>query len=338
MVERRPVATVTLAGLVCLCVWQLTSFPPSPPPMYLDSLPIPTADNETEETPGPLPPWDLNTLIDLTDFRFTTLGRPCNSSGPLLLILVHSAPGNGAKREAIRMTWGRARENVRLLFMLGSVAGLGERQLEEEAEEFGDLVRGNFIDAYRNMTYKHVMALKYATYYCAGARFVLKTDDDVFVNTPEVVKWVGRASPRRLLLCQVWKGSAVKRSWRSKWRVSFREYPDREYPTYCPGWAVLYSADVARALYREAQRSEYFWIDDVHVTGTLAGRLRLAHTPVQEFVLPAEKIEGLLATGEAATPGFLYASPDLPLGLIYRLWSVVGDSKVPSYTPPTVPK
>lgn len=120
-------------------------------------------------------------------------------------------------------------------------------------------VQGNFHDAYRNMTYKHVMALKYAAYHCPRARYVLKTDDDVFVNMPTVMAFLSvdlsAYGARHLLLCQPTYGSKVKRSYRSKWRVSWWEFPHSTYPTYCPGWAVLYSPDVVFSLYREAQVS-----------------------------------------------------------------------------------
>lgn len=60
--------------------------------------------------------------------------------------------------------------------------------------------------------------------------------------------------------------------------MSPREYPGRFYPDYCTGWAILYSPDTVFRLYKEAQRSEYFWIDDVHVTGTLLNRINYTLT------------------------------------------------------------
>jgi hypothetical protein len=38
------------------------------------------------------------------------------------------------------------------------------------------------------MTYKHIMALKWALYYCPRVRYVLKSDDDTFVNTPVLMR------------------------------------------------------------------------------------------------------------------------------------------------------
>ncbi|XP_049864716.1 beta-1,3-galactosyltransferase 4-like [Schistocerca gregaria] len=249
---------------------------------------------------------------------------------PLLLVLVHSAPDNAEKRATIRATWGgaaaRAGADFRVLFLLGDVGG-GERQarLDAENRRHGDLVQGNFRDSYRNMTYKHVMALKWAAYHCPGARYLLKADDDVFVNAPALLSFLARAlSPwgaRRLILCAPFPYAYVKRSWRSKWRVSPLEYPGRVYPAYCAGWAVLYSPDVVFLLYEQAQAGPYFWIDDVHVTGTLAARANLTHTPLGSLVLSEAQVAAVLA-GEPP-PQFLFGAPNMSLDAIRRLWRVV---------------
>jgi len=106
-------------------------------------------------------------------------------------------------------------------------------------------------------------------------RYVLKTDDDVFVNPGALIHFLrnGLSSygARRLILCQYHVNGLVRRSYRSKWRVSYSEYPGRFYPPYCQGWAVLYSPDVVFQLYKESQMSSYFWIDDVFVTGKTIG-------------------------------------------------------------------
>ena len=41
-----------------------------------------------------------------------------------------------------------------------------------------------FQDTYRNLTLKTVMGLKWSAIFCPQAKFVMKTDDDIFVNLP----------------------------------------------------------------------------------------------------------------------------------------------------------
>ena len=39
-----------------------------------------------------------------------------------------------------------------------------------------------FQDTYHNLTLKTIMGLKWTSIFCSQARFVLKTDDDIYVN------------------------------------------------------------------------------------------------------------------------------------------------------------
>lgn len=115
---------------------------------------------------------------------------------------------------------------------------------------------------------------------------------------------------RRLILCDLISTADVKRSWRSKWRVSPLEYSGRKYPTYCAGWAILYSPDSVFLLYRQAQKEPYFWIDDVHVTGTIARRVNLTHTSLHSLILTGESMRNLLVN-PSKRRDFLFGPPDL---------------------------
>lgn len=123
----------------------------------------------------------------------------------------------------------------------------------------------------------------------AGTKYLLKLDDDVFVNIRVLLKYSINNKPpftsTKFILCNVIQDTKVKRSWRSKWRVSPKEYGINSYPPYCAGWAIVYSTDVISLLYRELQRESYFWIDDVHITGTLAKKINLTLTPMDSKVM-----------------------------------------------------
>lgn len=216
---------------------------------------------------------------------------------------------------------------MRIVFAVGEVKNTTlQSMLEHENQIHGDIIQGNFIDSYRNMTYKHVMCLKYAIYYCSPAKYILKTDDDVFVNTPAMFNFLNNVlssyGAEDLLVCDVIKHAKVLRSYRSKWRVSFSEYPFKDYPPYCLGWAILYSPDVVFDLYREAQRSKYFWIDDVHVTGTLAKKINVSHTNVKRLVF---RVASVKDAPKNATKAFLYGKPDLSEDEMRDLWYFVSE-------------
>lgn len=271
-----------------------------------------------------LPIGDYNRLIDLEGFYFQIMNSECNDSSPLLLILVHSAPENFDKRKVIRETWGQRRDGMKLIFMLGDVDDdVLYEKLQRENEIHRDFAQGNFMDTYRNITYKHVMVLKYVIYHCPQAKYILKTDDDIFVNIEMMTYFLNEVlSPdgvSDLLLCKLLKDAKVFRSYRSKWRVSVREYPDKTYPAYCPGFALLYSPDTVFSLYIEAQRSKFFWIDDVHITGILAQKANITHTDVSQLILTLHNIDRIIRGDEYPGP-YLYGPADLPGDKIRNLW------------------
>ncbi|XP_072399035.1 beta-1,3-galactosyltransferase 5-like isoform X1 [Diabrotica undecimpunctata] len=275
-----------------------------------------------------VPENDYNQLIDL-NFNFSMINFICNETIPLLLlVLVHSAPVNFDKRQTIRETWGEKEENVKVLFMVGSVhSEHTQKMIEAENVLHNDVIQGSFADTYRNLTYKHVMTLKYFVYHCSQAKYILKTDDDVFVNMPTMKNFlIYDLSPhgaRKGLFCTPRYNSLVLRSYRSKWRVSFSEYPERVYPTYCPGWVLLYTPDVIFAIYKEAQKSHYFWIDDVHITGTLFKKLNFTHTDIEPLVLSESNLYNVVYRSYNVSQPFLFGSANTLETEIRKLWNFV---------------
>jgi Galactosyltransferase len=237
----------------------------------------------------------------------------------------------------IRETWGSQRNDTRalLLFLIGAVNSTNlQDKLELESKVNADVVQGSFEDSYRNLTYKHVMALKWFVYNCHEARYLLKTDDDIFVNLPLMNSYLEAPTELsyqfhrgKLLFCHEVAKAKVKRTFRSKWRVSYDEYLDSYFPNHCPGFAILYSSDVVFQLYQEAQRQPYFWIDDVHITGNVATKLNISISPFDSLYLSVEEqsdlVEGKLDIGNVP---FFFAQPNLREGEIRKLWEIVKDS------------
>lgn len=56
-------------------------------------------------------------------------------------------------------------------------------QLYEEADINDDIIIENFKDSYNNLTLKTGFILKNFKSLCSNASFLMKTDDDMFVNT-----------------------------------------------------------------------------------------------------------------------------------------------------------
>lgn len=91
-------------------------------------------------------------VIDLHNLEIILRPSECNTN-ETLISLIHSAPKNVELRSAIRETWGA---NIKHVFVLGQDNAWNE-QLKHEHEEHADILQVNFTDAYRNMTYKHLI-------------------------------------------------------------------------------------------------------------------------------------------------------------------------------------
>ncbi len=94
-----------------------------------------------------------------------------------LLIYVHTSPENLKRRLAIWETWTRRRlfGDIRIVFMMGKAGGeLTERLVNLEANTYNDIVQENFVDSYKNLTFKGIMALKWISTYCNETKYILK--------------------------------------------------------------------------------------------------------------------------------------------------------------------
>ena len=115
-------------------------------------------------------------------------------SDVLLLIYVYSVSANFKQRTVKRNSWGQLNHThisrTRIIFILGQPGNPSEQTgIQQESDQFGDIVQADFLDTYRNLTLKGFTALKWISSYCAQAKFVSKIDDDTFVNTFELVAY-----------------------------------------------------------------------------------------------------------------------------------------------------
>ena len=228
----------------------------------------------------------------------------CQNKDIFLIVYIHTAPTHYKQRIIIRQTWGNPKhynENIRVIFMLGKTSESFKVQdsLFYESEQYGDIVQEDFLDTYKNLTFKGVAALKWISTYCRHAKFVLKTDDDVFVNMFTLLKYFkSRDKPgmnRGLLMCSVWYHTKVMR--KGKWKVQKNQFKDEYYPAYCAGSAFSMSMDVALSLYKASYHVPFMWVDDFYITGLLPLKVgikltQFKHTYVENGLKLEEKFTG----------------------------------------------
>ena len=193
-----------------------------------------------------------------------------------LLILVSSSPSNIERRKDIRRTWGAdnsTKPRWKAYFLIAQTRGRNLSQsLLHEGDAFGDLIRADYFDDYWNQTLKIQMGFEWASRYC-NFSFLLKIDDDVFVNMNALLSNLTNPSmPKyKLYMGLLWQKLPVRRYKGDKWEVTKEEYEPDFYPDYCPGFGFVLSFDVVHSFVNLYQVVKPFKIDDVYV-GMLAER------------------------------------------------------------------
>ena len=210
----------------------------------------------------------------------------CSSVDNLsVLVIIHTAPGNFLRRMNIRTTYAnytffRPVGNLRVLFLLGRVKNPSvQDKILAEFHQYGDILQGDFIDAYRNLTHKGVMGYKWIQEKCRNAKVILKADDDVIVNTYKLFTEIlpGFEKKSKSILCNhILPGTMlIIRDKKSKWYVNENEFKGQKfYPRYCSGFFVMITNDAVPEIYQSAFKTPFFWVDDVYLYGLLPGKVR----------------------------------------------------------------
>jgi len=139
------------------------------------------------------------------DRKFTALMDPekCSVSDSentpqriRVVYVVKSAPDHFDRRDAIRKTWGYEKRfsdvPIRTVFLIGQTdsRNIQDRLNDEHVKNGGDLVQGDFYDSYYNNTLKTLMGLKWAAKVCTDARFYAFVDDDYYVSTRNLLRFL----------------------------------------------------------------------------------------------------------------------------------------------------
>ncbi|XP_030640411.1 beta-1,3-galactosyltransferase 2 [Chanos chanos] len=212
----------------------------------------------------------------------------CRDSSPFLVFLILVEPGQAEARKAIRQTWGNESVAMGLgfvrLFLLGmekSQDSHPQKSIEEESRQHHDIIQQEYLDTYYNLTIKTLMGMNWVAEHCPHARYVMKTDSDMFVNTEYLIQKLLKPHlpPRKNYFTgYLMRGYAPNRNKDSKWYMPPELYSSERYPVFCSGTGYVFSGDMAKKIYEASLSIRRLHLEDVYI-GICLAKLRIDPVP-----------------------------------------------------------
>ncbi|XP_056425105.1 beta-1,3-galactosyltransferase 2-like isoform X2 [Hyla sarda] len=212
----------------------------------------------------------------------------CQRRNPFLVLLVTGECHDVKARDTIRKTWGNEDNYGDVVVMKIFLVGISpiltdamQQLLKEENAIYGDIVQQDFLDTYSNLTLKTLMGMEWVTKFCPNASYVMKVDNDVFVNVPYLIHQL--LHPERPPLTNYVTGFIVENSSPnrhnySKWYLPEEIYPSKIFPPYLSGPGYVLSGDMAKKIYDVAQEILVFSIEDAFI-GVCLYKMKITITP-----------------------------------------------------------
>ena len=174
---------------------------------------------------------------------------------------------------------------MKIIFILGTGSQNYMEFVAQEAGNFTDIAQCGFLDSYRNLTWKHLMGLRWVKDFCIHAQYLLKIDDDVIVDTNSVSDSLQTAEiDLNGIYCSLAHGEGPIRDKNHKNHASKEEYAGTKYPDLCRGFAYLVSTRWLSELYKATESERFLWLDDIYVTGILAEKASVPRNELHKYM------------------------------------------------------
>jgi len=204
--------------------------------------------------------------------------QPSCSMEYTLIILVTTRPGSFANRAAIRLSWGRMdsfvnkqlrqeHENLKWksIFSVGLATSQSIGHLVSlESSKYDDILRLPYKDSYKNLPNKTMNSLEWIANNCK-AKFILKTDDDCFVNIFQVLPWLNGLPQSYLYIGKVNTEMPVIRDPKHRNFVSREEHKMDYYKPYCAGGGYILRGLILKNITEMGKRIKQIINEDAYM-------------------------------------------------------------------------
>ncbi|XP_067825532.1 uncharacterized protein [Heptranchias perlo] len=196
----------------------------------------------------------------------------CGDGDLFLLVVVSSNAENITRRDIIRRTWANMSEvqgyGLLTLFAIGIPQTQSTQEdINKEFANHRDIIQGTFLDSSKNVILKTIMIMRWVVTFCPKALFILKSDEETFVNYRSLMEYLLslRRHAEDLYIGRVYHQVMPIRDPLSKYYVPVSLYSEKYYPDYCSTTAFVISQDVARKVFVVSMAMETSMPEDVYV-------------------------------------------------------------------------
>ncbi|GAB6023145.1 hypothetical protein CHUAL_007225 [Chamberlinius hualienensis] len=226
----------------------------------------------------------LKSLIDRSvtqlgsfrNFQFMINNEKLCSEDVYTLVLIASHPVHQDLRNVFRRTLGKPEipgKTFKIIFPFGKLTSeVQQLMLEKESKKYGDIIQGNFIDSYHNVTLRDLMSFRFAWKFCSNAQYIVHIDDDNSVDIYKLMSTIARNKLRLQSTIGCYNlliNTTVFRS--GIYAVAKDVYPSDIYQPYCEGWVYALTPSLAYKLDQQSMNNtiKQMWLNDVFITGQL---------------------------------------------------------------------
>ena len=203
--------------------------------------------------------------------------EPRCKPGIELIIVVTSRPSNIYQRLGIRNSWGRPDSTINQhlfkhktfnfisLFAIGQTPNkITQNIIENESQRFGDILQLLYIDSYETLTNKTLLTLEWLSYNCKP-KFVLKADDDCFVNLLALEPWLHTLKKDILYVGKRNVHMPVVRNPEHRNYVAVEDFSEKYYEPYCSGGGYMLSGKILENVTRKAKFFKHIKNEDAFI-------------------------------------------------------------------------
>lgn len=168
--------------------------------------------------------------------------------------------------------------------------------------------------------------MKWISEYCDKVSFILKTDDDIIIDTFKLLHHLKNIAthtkPTRTIFCKMYAHMPAIRDKKNKWYISKDEYPFDRFGPYCSGSAFIMTPDLAEPMYKISHNIKFVWVDDFYITGLLIRAANGSYNQMSSAILvKAGMVESKFQSQMAPIFGHLGRSKTI--GRMYNVWGFV---------------